>query len=1171
MTINIKQRLKAIQEKRSWINKRNPGILYSELSHGSHWYKNTKYNIHYNEKNNYIDVDIPSNEHSYLNYLEKSSNFDEIPNHSVTYKAGNKDNLVVFEGNKTGDLIVELFIIGYSRNGRIETYSVPLNDRREITFPEKVEKLRLALRLKGRGKFKIDNLCLNNNKLWLINDEKAYGKYYPLDFYGWYAPKTPELIYNKEDNLFQANFDVHSNFSYLVYDEPNTNFETIYGNGIPITEDTLSVYFNGQKSENVEIKLVIILYSGNKKQTRFEVELNERKLLKMHEEFDHMRLALRVSGSGTFNVEEIIINNEIYWWGQELPQSKKHIEIECQKSYRLTNETLIGWKRQDDKINYSFKYDIFHSKLKGNQFVHLTCINENNTEFITPEKGMSYTIHPTGEIYRDTKVSLLVIGIREGTSKIIGEVPFNEGVDFVFEKNINSIMFLVRVMGQGLYKNLEINIDEKPIEVTNSMKLDLSNIVWHPTSKKNIKLTSENNSLAGNINIPDGKHLYIAYKENNTSFGKLPTTLLMSVQKGYEYEFSVQSQANDGVNLLPMFIGYSNNKKIQVLQLKPNSSTKIKPLPEVTQFRIALRVAGQGDFKINEFSIKETESVKNDKTIKYVDKYEVDKLDLLPAKPLNNLKMAVIFDEFTYACYKHECNLITFTPDNWLEVLTSEEPDLLMIESAWNGNGGAWNKKVGDYGEENMKPLNSLVEWCKEKNIPTVFWNKEDPVHYNRFIKTAKKFDYIYTTDENMIEFYQESVGHSNVYVLPFAAQPLIHNPIKIVNKRERKACFAGSYYRHHTERSVDMDRLLDSASKYGLDIYDRNYLMTKKGLMPNHQFPERLQPYIKGNLKYYEIDKAYKGYQVMINVNTVKDSPTMFSRRVFEGLACGTPVISTYAKGVQNFFGDLVEMKEDSEELDKSFRNILEDEAFYNKKSITGIREVLTKHTYTNRISSIVNNAKLNFDYQYPQVSVIAFAATKQEYEQIINQYERQNYANKKLLLLVDTFEGYLELFNTHNDNRVQTFIRSYMHNYNNILEWIDTPYVAFFSNKDYYGRNYLNDLMLSTLYTDSDFIGKSNYFTVNKRGIIEMNNGEDYTFVSTLSPSRCVAKTSSFSSDSLERILMKFSSGEDLSEYFRFGNRFYSGDKFNYLEGGNKESPGENLGNEIEAYIEI
>ncbi|XBO86030.1 hypothetical protein AAGG52_21810 [Bacillus licheniformis] len=133
-------------------------------------------------------------------------------------------------------------------------------------------------------------------------------------------------------------------------------------------------------------------------------------------------------------------------------------------------------------------------------------------------------------------------------------------------------------------------------------------------------------------------------------------------------------------------------------------------------------------------------------------------MNLLPSKKISELKMAVIFDEFTRASFSEECKLIQFTPDNWLEVLTRDTPDILMVESAWNGNNGSWFKHVGDYGEEQNKDLFDLIKWCNAKNIPTVFWNKEDPVHYNRFINTAKKFDYIFTTDEDMVPFYKKKL-----------------------------------------------------------------------------------------------------------------------------------------------------------------------------------------------------------------------------------------------------------------------------------------------------------------------------------------------------------------------------------------------------------------------------
>ena len=67
---------------------------------------------------------------------------------------------------------------------------------------------------------------------------------------------------------------------------------------------------------------------------------------------------------------------------------------------------------------------------------------------------------------------------------------------------------------------------------------------------------------------------------------------------------------------------------------------------------------------------------------------------------------------------------------------------------------------------------------------------------------------------------------------------------------------------------------------------------------------PERYKQNVVGHLKPDEMWKAYKGYKYTINMNSVKQSPTMFARRVYESLASGTPVVSNYSKGVVEQFG---------------------------------------------------------------------------------------------------------------------------------------------------------------------------------------------------------------------------------------------------------------------------
>ncbi|MFP3454528.1 DUF3880 domain-containing protein, partial [Bacillus sp. SIMBA_154] len=72
-----------------------------------------------------------------------------------------------------------------------------------------------------------------------------------------------------------------------------------------------------------------------------------------------------------------------------------------------------------------------------------------------------------------------------------------------------------------------------------------------------------------------------------------------------------------------------------------------------------------------------------------------------------------------------------------------------------------------------------IVLWCRDHKIPTIFWNKEDPVHFETFLTTAKLFDFVFTTDIDCIHRYKAALGHDRVYLLPFAAQPLVNNPVE--------------------------------------------------------------------------------------------------------------------------------------------------------------------------------------------------------------------------------------------------------------------------------------------------------------------------------------------------------------------------------------------------------
>ncbi len=319
-------------------------------------------------------------------------------------------------------------------------------------------------------------------------------------------------------------------------------------------------------------------------------------------------------------------------------------------------------------------------------------------------------------------------------------------------------------------------------------------------------------------------------------------------------------------------------------------------------------------------------------------------------------KVAIIMDKFSHDSFIPEFNAIEITPETWKDVFIKEKPEFFIVESAWSGNNGAWTRKVGYYGESEFFDLKCVIEYCRSIEIPTIFYNKEDPVHFERFKITSSYFDHVFTTDFNSIKNYQELKNSviKTVESMPFFAQPKIHNPILEVSKKDDAVIYGGTYYSgKFKERSKDVHKLLKASKKYNLKIYDRQH----GDPTSPYKFPEEFASFVKGSLEYDEMISAYKKNKIVLNVNSVQKSPTMFARRVFEVLACGSALVSGESDGIRRIFGNTVAIPETEEKAEQIIGMLLQNNSLRRSLVFSAQRKIWSEHTAKHRLVQMLRS----------------------------------------------------------------------------------------------------------------------------------------------------------------------------------------------------------------------
>lgn len=321
-----------------------------------------------------------------------------------------------------------------------------------------------------------------------------------------------------------------------------------------------------------------------------------------------------------------------------------------------------------------------------------------------------------------------------------------------------------------------------------------------------------------------------------------------------------------------------------------------------------------------------------------------------------DVKIAIIADSFLYESLEVAADFLPLTPNNFEATLP--KADILLVVSTWRGLDNEWHGAAQQTSATRRLIEQSVIPFAKENNIPVVFYSKEDPPNYKKFLSLAKLSDFVFTSAEEMIPQYRADIGpQTPINTLRFGVNYKKHNPLGCQRHKGREVVFAGSWMSHkYPERAEAATKIFDGVnnSDSKLFLIDRNLNLDSKKFknLERYLFPPQYLSNLHAPLSHDQVLRLHKLLPLAVNLNSVTASQTMFANRAVELLAMGTLVMSNYNAGLNSRYPCVTML--DSELDTEYFLRSLTDQ-YLSYCQVEGIREVFLNDTAFERVDEIL------------------------------------------------------------------------------------------------------------------------------------------------------------------------------------------------------------------------
>ncbi len=455
----------------------------------------------------------------------------------------------------------------------------------------------------------------------------------------------------------------------------------------------------------------------------------------------------------------------------------------------------------------------------------------------------------------------------------------------------------------------------------------------------------------------------------------------------------------------------------------------------------------------------------------------------LPAPSFKNspkldIRVGALLDAEMLSCIEPDAHVSVVPEKDWESYLEETRPQFIIVNAAWKlfqGGGLAF--------ADNTHWAVRFLTHCRTLGVPTLFWYTDCVDNTNAFRTIFENVDHIFCCDEIAQDKISRNFASKIREILPPAIQPALHNGFHFSLLERGRLDYLYDGWADMLEYPEDLSALLQGLKDKGLHIIDSRNTMIANRLADLPQWRGQ----IFGSVHYKRLISAMKCYSVCLFPRRTLVNEVTRSKRILEALACGAGVVAAaescrvLPEDVLNSAGELLVISDENgfSEAAQKLKAKKRDPDSHRLK-----RYLQLHHTYADRLLVMCRYAGLVSEEvgesRHPKVSVITPTKRPDLLVSRLDNYIDQSYRNREWIILVNGNNTDVDLLQKtiepHHDIRIEM-----VHQQGNLGACLNsgmqmaTGKLWFkMDDDDFYGSNYLLDMVLAWRTTGADTFGK-------------------------------------------------------------------------------------------------